>query len=460
MKRKKKVVKFRQQRNINIGAVIFIFIFVYICANVFMFFTKNHLSSYEVSVGAATDEMLVHGVIIRNEELIYTDTAGYISYYQKEGERISKKSTLYSVDESKQVYEMLTNNSSFELGKNELAMIQKEVKKFQKKYADVDFETVSDFKYDIENIIAEVLYEKKMDNIQEMLKENGIVSGFKVVNSPYSGIVTYHYDNYETLKVKSVTADTFNQNNYKKTQLRTTDLISTEQPVCKIIKSQDWKIVGMISQEQYEKLQERQKIRVTLLKDNFTTTVPFSVYTSGGEYFIRLDFSKYMEKYLDERFVEVELHINDANGLKIPNTAIIEKDFYVIPNNMFNYGGDSKRKGITVLSYDTNGEAKATYVEPTIYHQDEDYSYVSVEAFERGTKIISTETQETYQLTTIGSLKGVYNVNNGYFLFRKVDVIYENDEYCIVKENVANSISIYDQIALDASMVIEEAMIY
>lgn len=460
LERRKKVVKFKQRRSINIGVIIFIIIFVYIGANVFMYFTKNHLSVYEVQAGTTADDTVAQGVIIRDEELIYTNFAGYISYYQKEGARVSKKSNLYSIDESKQVYELMTNNSTLELKKSDYEIIQKDVLKFLKKYSDANFSDVTDFKYDIENTVTEVMFDRTMDNVQDLLSENGVVSNFEVVTAEDSGVVTYHYDNYEDLKPKKVTAETFSQENYKQIQLRTSDIIATDQPVCKIVKSENWNIVLMLSDSQYEKLKDRTKVRVTILEDGFNVVVPVETYQSGDHYFAKLDFDKYMTNYLDNRFVEVELHLNSAQGLKIPKTAVTEKSFYVVPLSMFSQGGDSTNRGLTTIKYDTNGEMIAEFVPTKIYYEDDSYAYVSTELFEYGTKVQSAETQETLQLTTTSTLQGVYNVNNGYFIFEKVDILYENDDYYIAKANVENSISVYDQIALDASLVIEDAIIY
>ena len=460
LERRKKVVKFKQRRSINIGVIIFIIIFVYIGANVFLYFTKNHLSVYEVQAGTTADDTVAQGVIIRDEELIYTNFAGYISYYQKEGARVSKKSTLYSIDESKQVYELMTNNSTLELKKSDFEIIQKDVLKFLKNYSDANFSDVTDFKYDIENTVTEVMFDRTMDNVQDLLSESGVVSNFEVVTAEDSGVVTYHYDNYEDLKPKKVTAETFSQENYKRIQLRTSDIIATDQPVCKIVKSEDWNIVLLLSDSQYEKLKDRTKVRVTILEDGFDVVVPVETYQSGDNYFAKLDFDKYMTNYLDDRFVEVELHLNSAEGLKIPKTAVTEKSFYVVPLSMFSQGGDSTNMGLTTIKYDTNGEMIPEFVQTKIYYQDESYAYVSTELFEYGTKVQSAETQEILQLTTTSTLQGVYNVNNGYFIFEKVDILYENDDYYIAKANVENSISVYDQIALDASLVIEDAIIY
>lgn len=460
MEQRKKVVKFKQRRSINIGVIIFIIMFLYIGANVFLFFTKERLSIYEVQAGTTAEDTVASGVIIRDEEVVSTNTAGYISYFQKEGERVSKKSTLYTIDENKKVYELMTNNTETELTDDDFKTIQKEVLKYTKIYSDSNFSSVVDFKYDMENIVTEVMLERTMDSLQDMIRKNGIDANFNVVKAPNSGIVTYHFDNLEKLKEKDVTKETFNQETYKKTQLRSSDIIAAKQPVCKIVKSENWKIVTMLSENQYSRLQDKKLVNITILNDGRELKVPITTFTSGDEFFATLNLSSYMINYLDERFLEIEFRLNEADGLKIPKSALVEKDFYVIPLNMFNQGADSKERVLTTVTYDTNGDFKTNTVIPKIYYEDEESAYVSVNLFEYGTKIKSTETQDVLQLTTTSTLQGVYNVNNGYFIFEKVKILYENQDYYIVEENVKNSVSRYDQIALDASKVTEETIIY
>lgn len=48
-----------------------------------------------------------------------------------------------------------------------------------------------------------------------------------------------------------------------------------------------------------------------------------------------------MIRYAEDRFLSIELVTNTGSGLKIPNTAITEKDFYKIPAQMLVQGGDS-----------------------------------------------------------------------------------------------------------------------
>ena len=60
----------------------------------------------------------------------------------------------------------------------------------------------------------------------------------------------------------------------------------------------------------------------------------------------------------------------------------------------------------------------------------------------------------------VGRLKGVYNVNKGYAVFRRIEPLQEGDEYVIIKKGTSQGVSIYDHIALNASTVVEDAVIY
>jgi hypothetical protein len=60
----------------------------------------------------------------------------------------------------------------------------------------------------------------------------------------------------------------------------------------------------------------------------------------------------------------------------------------------------------------------------------------------------------------MNKLTGVYNVNQGYAVFRRIEILDQNDEYCIIKKNTPDGLSAYDQIALDGTTAIEQAIIY
>nr|MCR5556493.1 hypothetical protein [Butyrivibrio sp.] len=50
-------------------------------------------------------------------------------------------------------------------------------------------------------------------------------------------------------------------------------------------------------------------------------------------------------------------------------------------------------------------------------------------------------------------LVGVYNINKGYADFRQIKILYQNDEYSIVKSNTTYGLAVYDYIVLDSSLI-------
>ena len=55
---------------------------------------------------------------------------------------------------------------------------------------------------------------------------------------------------------------------------------------------------------------------------------------------------------------------------------------------------------------------------------------------------------------------GVYNINKGYAEFREINILYQNDDYAIVKPNTTYGLSVYDYIILDAESVSDNEMLY
>ena len=62
-------------------------------------------------------------------------------------------------------------------------------------------------------------------------------------------------------------------------------------------------------------------------------------------------------------------------------------------------------------------------------------------------------------LEQTASLQGVYNINKGYAVFRKVEILFQNEEYTIVNTGTSYGLSLYDHIALDASAIKENQIV-
>lgn len=462
------ILRYKKPLRLNVGMIAFAIIFIYVIIICIMYFQKERVSIYEVVETSIADDNTCKGIILRNEKIIKTDKAGYVSYYFGEGERIAKDSTVYTLDENGDLYEMLSDvDTEGTMTSNDSRNIRNNIAELNQSFDGSDYTPVEDFKYNIENTILEFTNEHMMSQLNDLLKENGKKKSFKVVKASKSGIITYSQDGFENKKASDITADDFNQSNYHRIQLRTNEQIPSGNAVYKVVSDEDWSVVIELTPDQFEKLHEKETDKetttpvttITFLKNNLTTTVEYQTFQKEDGYFAELKLSRYMVQFINDRFVDVELSVNSAKGLKIPNTSVIEKEFYLIPTDYFTEGGDSEKKGLVKEVYDEKGNLSLEFVVADNYYEKDGYAYVNADLFENGEWIQNEKTSERYQLSKTAKLQGAYNVNQGYSIFKRIEILYQNEEYCIIKKNSTNGLAVFDHIIVDAQNINDEEII-
>ncbi|ROR29151.1 hypothetical protein EDD66_10386 [Mobilisporobacter senegalensis] len=461
----RKVVKYKRPVNLNIGVIIFGIIFLYIVINVIIYLNKEHLSIYEVSENNIADDNICKGIIIRDETVYNTENAGYVNFYIREGERVAKNSLVYTIDESGELFDTLSASEDMDkLSNEENDKIKNSITSFQKTYSNDTFSNVYNLKYDVDNILYEATNFNMIKNLDSISSDNSFFHKFKINKS---GVISYSIDSMEGLTADEVKKDTFSNEAYKRVQLRTDELIERNSPVFKLVTDEKWSIVISLTREQYSRIKEKDRIKVTFIKNDLSTVANIESYKKGDSYFARLDLDNYMIRFLNDRYIDIELTINSASGLKIPKTSIIEKEFYKIPIDYFTTGGDSNKNGLIKEVYSENGELEFKFFPTEIYYEDEEYGYVdTLLTLEDGTKLEQNDylhnekNGERYQISEVATLEGVYNVNKGYAVFRRIEKEYENKEYCIVKKDTLYGLSVYDHIVLNGDMIEEQSIIY
>lgn len=467
---KQKVVKFKKRKRINLGVIVFLILFLYIAINVYIYFTKEQLTIYEVHEGSTAIDNRITGLILRNEEIFTSDKAGYVSYYKKEGARVAKNETVYSIDDTGMMSDLLTSGDvPIKISKQDSAELLHSIHAFRTSFNDDDFSSVYHFKDNMEGTVLDILNTTILNNQQALFEATGQSYNLNAVTSPNSGIVTYYTDGYEDIEADQVSKDMFNLEEYARTGLRTTDIVDQNTPIYKLITSEKWNIILPLTEEQYDMLSGKEQVRFTILEDDLDLTAALSLSQRGSDRYAKLTLNKYLSNYIEDRYLEVKLDFDTVEGLKIPLSSIIEKEFYLVPLEYFTKGGDSMDDGLIVESYDEkSGEAKHTFTPTEIYYQDDAYAYVDTKDFESNTiikypvkeEMSNADKKDLYRLGPTNKLIGVYNVNQGYAVFRRIEILYENKEYAIVKSNTPKGLSAYDQIALDGKTAVDEAIIY
>lgn len=459
--RSNKIVKYRRPLNLNIGMIIFTVIFIYIVICVFMYFTQKHVEAHQVKMGSLSSNNIYKGIAIRDEEIVTAIQAGYVNYYAREGERVGVGNLVYTLDESGKLADYLNSDvSGSTLTSKDLTELKTEILGFVNNFNPEYYSTVYDFKYSVQGTVLKLANANILENI-DAINKSGISELISFCNAPDTGIVVYSVDGYEDLTLEQLNKEYFDTKNYEKNQLISNDLIATGDPVYKLSTNEDWSIAIMTDKEKSEELLEAEYVKVKFLKDQDTSWGQVSSYTNEkGDTFVLLTFNNSMVNFCTDRFIDIELILEDETGLKIPNSSIVEKEFFIVPKEYVLKGGNSNSYGVMREAYLEDGTATTEFVETTIYHETDTEYYLDDMMLRIGDYIVMPASTQKYALSKRGSLTGVYNINKGYADFKQINVLYQNDEYSIVKSNTQYGLSVYDYIVLDATTVEDDEFIY
>lgn len=460
-KKNGKIRKYRKPLNLNIGMIIFGVVFIYVVICVILYFQTGRIVRYEVKEGSLATDKVYRGIALREETVIPTAAAGYVNYYAREGERVAKNALVYIVDETGKLNEEL---ESMNLGENslsnkELAEFRNEIVNFVHGFDRTSYESTYDFKYSLKNTVL------KLANTNMLQSINDINGGAGIINysyAPETGIVGYWTDGYETLKPENVTESVFDEKSYEKKQMLGNSLMAAGDPAYKLSTSEDWSLVIPIEAERGAKLQEEGYVKVRFLKNQYESWGAVKLISgSDGNTYLQLSFTNSMVTFINDRFLDVELIVEDEKGLKIPVSSIVQKEFFLIPEAFVIPGTNGGGDCIMRQCYLEDGTISSERLEVEVYNFDSETKeyYLDSSILNAGDILYKLDSQETYTVSKRATLIGVYNMNKGYADFKQINILYQNDEYAIVKSNTKYGLNVYDYIVLDAASVSDDQFI-
>lgn len=455
-KKNKKIVRYRRPLNINVGMIIFALIFAYMAFYVYTYMQREKIEFYEVAEGSIVNDQRHTGVILRQETTKLTHSAGNINYYLREGKRAAVGTRIYSIDETGALSKLLEERTdgSVALSKENLSSLKKELSSFSQTFTEENFKAVYDTKYSLDSEVLEYVNVDTLKNLDSVIEEMGV--NFEQIRSDDAGIVSYSVDGMEGLTPNQITMELLDKTNYKKNIIKSGQLVENGAPAYKLITSSDWSIVFSLTDEERALYQDKTSLTVKFLGKNLETAGRFTVITGAdGNVYGQLDFDKYMEQFVSDRFVEFEIITEEVTGLKIPRTAVTDVNFFLIPKEFLVLSETGSARGFYKETYTEEGPS-VVLVSCDIYNSDEEYYYVDSgvnSELKAGDYLVKENSEERYQVGQMASLQGVYNINRGYTAFRRIEVLNSNDEYYTVKKGTNYGLSVYDHIVLNAESV-------
>lgn len=474
------LARLRKVAGLNIGTIMFGILFIYMSFSAILYFTTTHIESYQVTSGPLSRNETYTGLAIREETVCTAPSSGYITYYAREGSKINASGAVYGLSSTKK------STSTASLATEELLKIRNDMMSFSKGFNSSKFNNTYSFKYELKGNILQYAesensssapltsdeYDESDDSSEGDITNSNVYAGNEsICQSQSDGIILYSTDNYEGKTIDTVTAEDFDQNSYHETDLKTSDSVQSGDDVYTIITDERWSLLIPLSDKQAEKLKDRSTIRVKFLKDDMTQNGDFSIITIDGGKYGQIDFNKGLIRYASDRFLDIELVTNTVVGLKIPLSSIVTKDFYVVPSRMA-----TTQNNETGFMLASGNKDSGTFKSVSIYASVEDASvsklatdgsedqpmiyYIDKSSFKEGDALIDPDTGEKYIIGETDTLEGVYCINKGYAVFRRIEILDQNEEYAIVSKNTSYGLARYDHIVRNADKVKEEDILY
>ena len=274
--------------------------------------------------------------------------------------------------------------------------------------------------------------------------------------------MAYWVDGLEELTPQEVTADLLEGKEYEKTQFIGNSLMAAGDPAYKLSTSETWSIVIPVEAERGVQLLEEDYVKVRFLKNQYESWGKVNLLTNAdGNTYLQLTFTNSMISFISDRFLDVELIVEDETGLKIPVSAIVQKEFFLIPEDFVIPGSNTGGESIMRQCYLEDGTISSEILEIDVYNFDSESKeyYVDSSILDVGDILYKLDSQETYTVSRRATLIGVYNMNKGYADFKQISILYQNDEYAIVMPNTKYGLSVYDYIVLNAESVSDDQFI-
>lgn len=461
LKKKKSISikKYKNKREMNLGIFLFAIVFLYLVITIISYFTSDTVSAYEVREGSIVRDNSYTGLVIRNETVVNVEEDGYVNFYQSENSKVKKGTRIYVLTpEELNTSDVSAGSSQTVINDETQSGIVLQVQNFNENYSNTDFSSVYLLKDEITASLQNELSQTRTEHLDAAVAESGQTA--VTSSAARDGIVAYTIDGLEELTKDSFTEADFDRTDYESATVSDQMKISTGEPVYKLITDEDWSVIVRLEDDTARELMEKETttLKVRIDKDSETLNAAFSVIERDGNYYGCLDFDNSMIRYAEDRYLNIELILEDETGLKIPKTAVVQEEFFVIPREYLTTGGNSSASG--VLKMDENGNA--VFQEVDIYNisEEEDEVYLSKEDVSAGDVLIRPESSDTYTVGDTKTLEGVYNINRGYAVFRKVTVLCENDDYCIVQEGEDYGLYNYDHIVQNGASVEPDEVVY
>ena len=381
-----KNTKIKRKKIIAIIAISLIIL--YMAYAVYML-VKQPTDKFTVEEGTVYSEETDVGYIIRDEQVVRGNNyKNGMEHIKNEGEKTAKGESIYryySKNEenlTKQIADLDTkiqealagqdkiNNSDMKV--SDIKLIENQIDDLVELLNKVtDTAKMAEYKKSINTLVTKKAksvgeqskagtYLKELYNQRTKLEEQ-LNSGAEYITAPVSGIVSYKVDGLEE-KLTPNNFSSLNKNYLEGLNIKTGQLIATNDECGKIINNFSCYIATISNSEEAKKCSVGNKVKVRLSNNKvITAKITYISQENDDETLLVLEINEQIDELTNYRKISFDLIWWSYSGLKIPNDAIVEENGlkYVVRNRAGYYSKilvkveKTNKKYSIVSNYDT-----------------------------------------------------------------------------------------------------------
>ena len=453
-----KVIESPQKKNTNIGLIIFGIIFIYLIATIVLYITAPHVTVYEVRQGSILKDNAYTGLALREENIVYSDAEGYANYYVENNSKIRVGTKVYTISDKKLKFQESVTDEEVVLSEKETDALFLKIQTYNSQFLEDNFSDTYQLKNELKSSLDKYINQSKSKQLEEMISGRNY-SNVLVKSALSDGIIVYSIDGMEELTVEQVTSKHLKKDKYKRTDFLNNRKIKNGDPIYKIVTSDTWCLLVEVSADTKEVLTDKKSVKVNFKKDNQELRANLSFLEDSKTPIACLTFDHSMIRYINDRYLDIELILENETGLKIPKSAETSKEFYTVPKDYLTQGGNSNSDGVLLQTKNKDGETITQFLPVTVYYEENETIYLDPNIFDTSPVLLKPNASETITLKEKSPLKGVYCINKGYAVFKQIKIMFQNEEYAIIEIGTDYGIALYDHIALDGSKIREDELV-
>ncbi len=482
--------------------MIFLFFTIYLCGYMLVFLNRPSVPVEMVTYGSIENASALKGLIVREEYLVTSDRAGMPVYNFSENEKVPKGETICIIrdEETSSAIENKIDTIDKDILKNlqkrsDLSIFQEDVSRVENnitqlisayngKFMGENMMDIASLKNQITsemNQRTEIWLTENVENLSNLSEEKNryeqqLANSISTVKAEKSGLLSFQIDGQEdVLTPENLDAIEQKQVSSQVTPkyLSKTGAVEENEVMFKIVTSNKWYVVSYLPPEVVSGWQEgNTKYLYTTINDE-EKRFPVVVETlSINEKEARVVFSATQDilNVIGLRNISFRVQSTSLEGIKITNSAIIEKTVLKIPVACI-IEENTGQQGVYKV---TNGKSEFVSLQLTRYSQAEGFGYV-VQDFSnlkvgdtilQGTQdsdgsYVINENATSYAISEVETMKGVFVGNSSIAKFTTITILGQNEEYTIVSPGSSSyELRAYDTIVSDAKNIGENQTLY